>query len=305
MDTLEKRVMDVLPALTGKRIIIWGYGKSGRFLEWFLEEKCHLEIDYIIDDSISIYGKAIDRSFLLDYLEAKDTLILLALPDVGKVREILSEYGYIEGINFVDMIGKVYESGKERRELSHWEYFEYRYGVALQRQAEACAQSGGDANNYVITSFSTIRNIVEQCGITKGDALFDFGAGKGGALIGFYYLGILNLGGVELSKELYKIWMDNFTKLGISQNHCYNMDATMCTDIDNYNYFYICNPFRGETFRKVISNIENSFDRNPRKIRIIYVNTFCHKMVIANGIFHLEKQISSGQYIRLVNIYTT
>lgn len=298
----ENRIMDVLPILNGKKIIIWGYGKSGKFLEWFLEERCQLTVNYIIDDSVSIYGKAIDRSFLLDYLDAKEVMILLALPDVGKVKKILAEYGYIEDVNFVDMINRVYE-GKQRLELNHWQYFEYRYGVDLQRPEEY--GYGVNLNNYVIISFSTIRNIVKQCGMTKKDALFDFGAGKGGALIGFYNFGVFNLGGCELSKDIYNIWMDNFSKLGIKEKHCYNMDATLCTNIDNYNYFYLFNPFTGETFQKVISNIENSYDRNPRKIRIIYVNTFCHKMVIANGIFRLEKQISSGQYIRLVNIYTT
>lgn len=298
---LENKIMEVLPMLNGKKIIIWGYGKSGRFLEWFLKEKCRLTVDYIIDDSVSIYGKPIDRSFLLDYLDVNDIMILLALIDVENVKQILAKYGYIEDVDFVDMIDRVYE-GKQRLDLSHWQYLEYRYGVDLQKPEEECR---GDSNNYMLISLSTIRHVVEQCGMTKEDALFDFGAGKGGTLIGFYNLGILNLGGCELSRNIYNIWIDNFSKLGISQKNCYNMDATMCTDIDGYNYFYLFNSFKGETFQKVISNIETSYCRSPRKIRIIYVNTFCHKMVIANGIFRLEKQISSGQYIRLVNIYTT
>ena len=66
---LENKIMEVLPMLNGKKIIIWGYGKSGRFLEWFLKEKCRLTVDYIIDDSVSIYGKPIYRSFLLDCLD--------------------------------------------------------------------------------------------------------------------------------------------------------------------------------------------------------------------------------------------
>lgn len=300
----ENRVMETLPILKEKKIILWGYGKSGRFLEWFLEEKCHLMVDYIIDDSISVFGKAIDRSCLLDYLEADNVMILLALPDVEKVKKILAGYDYIEDVHYVDMIGKIYQGGGQRPEINHWQYLEYKYGIDLQKTEEECRENR-DANNYVITALSTIRDLVAQCGMTKEDALFDFGAGKGGALIAFYNFGVLNLGGCELSEDIYSIWMDNFSKLGINKKQCYNMDATLCTDIDDYNYFYLFNPFKGETFQKVISNVEDSYKRNPRKIRIIYVNTFCHKMVVQNGIFHLEKQISTGQYVRLVNIYTT
>lgn len=38
---------------------------------------------------------------------------------------------------------------------------------------------------------------------------------------------------------------------------------------------------------------------------MIYINTFCHDMVMASGVFKLEKQVEVNHFIPLANIYTT
>lgn len=48
----------------------------------------------------------------------------------------------------------------------------------------------------------------------------------------------------------------------------------------------------------------NSYKRKKRRIKIIYINTICHDMIMASGIFRLEKQIEVNHFIPLANIYT-
>ena len=40
-----------------KKVIVWGLGKSGKFLTQLLGEKTKLEIDFYIDEGIYIYSK--------------------------------------------------------------------------------------------------------------------------------------------------------------------------------------------------------------------------------------------------------
>lgn len=99
--------------------------------------------------------------------------------------------------------------------------------------------------------------------------------------------------------------LDNFNKIGISPENIINGDAARVkSELDEYNYFFMYNPFHGETFRHVIDNIEESQKRRKRRITLIYSGPYCHMEVIAHGIFKLSKQIYTDYSVRKVNIYT-
>ena len=84
----------------------------------------------------------------------------------------------------------------------------------------------------------------------------------------------------------------------------FTLDATEATDLlDRYNTFYLYDPFRGDTFRKVIDHIEDSVRRTKRHVRIIYANPWLHKEVEKNGIFRLTKQVNSEFFLNIVNEY--
>ena len=124
-------------------------------------------------------------------------------------------------------------------------------------------------------------------------------------MVQFYEYGFRNLGGVERDRELCTIAKDNFDRLKISDIEICFADAREITEIDRYNYFYFYNPFSGSVFQKVIDNIKDSYMRNHRKIRIIYINTVCHDMILDSGIFQIEKQIETKHWYPMVNIYMT
>ena len=81
------------------------------------------------------------------------------------------------------------------------------------------------------------------------------------------------------------------------------VDPEQTVILDMYDTFYLYDPFRGETFKKVIKNIEESVRRKSRKVTIVYANPWLHREVEAGGIFHLTKQISTEFFLNIVNVY--
>ena len=86
-------------------------------------------------------------------------------------------------------------------------------------------------------------------------------------------------------------------------------DAALFQELDDFNYFYIANPFDDTIMKPFLQNIKTSVSRKPRKIYIIYFNPLQHDMLISEG-FMLEQELSSGIYqpieevFRKVIIYT-
>ena len=103
---------------------------------------------------------------------------------------------------------------------------------------------------------------------------------------------------------LAEIARDNMKKLGEDMVAIFNEDATEFTDLlDMYDTFYLYDPFRGETFKKVIKNIEESVRRKDRNVTIVYANPWLHREVEAGGVYKLVKQISTEFYLNIVNVY--
>lgn len=140
---------------------------------------------------------------------------------------------------------------------------------------------------------------------TDGDAVFDFGCGKGEALLLFLRKGISRVGGIEYDNRLYQILLDNFQKLGYPTEGLLQGDAAGVTaEIDDYNYFYMYDPFEGKLFSDVIHNLEDSYQRKSRSMVLIYSVPSCHEAVVKNGYFKLCKQIKTDFLDdKIVNIY--
>lgn len=78
----------------------------------------------------------------------------------------------------------------------------------------------------------------------------------------FQKYGFNRFGGVEYDKQLFEILNQNFDKLGLCKEDLINGDATqLSSELDAYNYFFMYNPFVGNTFSDVIRNLESSWER--------------------------------------------
>jgi 16S rRNA G966 N2-methylase RsmD len=110
-------------------------------------------------------------------------------------------------------------------------------------------------------------------------SFFDAGFGKGAILIEAMKLGIPVVGGVELSEIMDEICRKNLKILGREKESTklYQANAAELTEqLDDFNLFYMSNPFPEVVLKQFAQNIIDSVKRKPRKIFIVYYHaTLC------------------------------
>lgn len=154
--------------------------------------------------------------------------------------------------------------------------------------------------------------ILDKCHVSNEDSIFDFGCGKGGAMLSFLDYGVKKIGGIEYQDSIYETMIRNFEHLGFSDNlkngsiNCIHGNAaSLSYELDEYNYFYYFAPFEGEVFEKTVENICQSIERVPRKVYIIYIFPQCHKMIENTGKFQLTNRFTNMTRQRVVHVYVT
>jgi ribosomal protein L11 methylase PrmA len=140
--------------------------------------------------------------------------------------------------------------------------------------------------------------------IRQGDAIIDFGSGKGGAIITMARFPFSKIAGVEISPELVQIAKTNLSRLGIERTEIFCSDASAFTELDEYTHVYFYHPFPCNVMEPVIKNIEASLTRRPRNMTIIYRNPVCHRAVIAGSLFKQVREIGPSGSKQVV-VYTS
>lgn len=301
-DVLEEKLENILSGVdTRREIFVWGYRGGGRVIYDLLERGGGIRTG-IIDSTYESNKLEIKKPEYLQEISPDDAIILLCMKNSVDLESMLESLGFRKNINYFSMVEQVY--GDSRHVLSDRYWFEYQYGVDIFTKKD---NRDGECHEYVATPWESLRRIMASLNVQETDALFDYGMGKGGVIIQLALNGVFqNLGGVELDEELYKTACKNFKKLELKPVKAVCADARSVTnELDAYNYFFFYNPFSGSVFETVLHNIVDSHKRKERRIRIIYINTVCHDMIMASGIFRLEKQIEVNHTIPLANIYTT
>ncbi len=344
-EEFKDRLDRVMLKAFGHRIVLWGYGYTGRFLSWYAEYYHGLSVDYIIEDNLPAsipYEFPIFRSSLFDfdYKDVKDAVVWLAVPEDAGVRSKLSGAGFLKDetyYGFLDLIygtqyryciaeqreetGQIFQKRKTGcRDVQFMEWLEYRYGCDLVTAVDSSNLSAEGTRSYKITTQKEIFPILDRCHCIpqEKDAIFDFGCGKGGAMLTFLDYGFRKAGGVEFEKALYDIMISNFDKLGLNISNrfaedeckyeitCIHGDARECREVlDDYNWFYYFDPFAGEVFAQTVRNICDSFKRKPRQIHIININPAFHDEIIRSGLFVLTNQFCVAMRQRVVDIFVT
>lgn len=293
----------------GKRTVLWGYGLSGLFIH-HLFYRVNRKIEYIVDDCSMNPKVPIMRSCEIEDIVPETCSVILSGERDIEAEKFLAERGFEENIHYIYARKYLYLNINIRKiwkNISYYEYLENKYGVDIveRKYVEKMENPKKDALNYSPGMGYPLMDVLDNFIFQPEDAVFDFGCGKGGALLLFKKKGVQRIAGVEYDKPLYNILLDNYNKMNVSSENIINGDAALIRkELDNYNYFFMYNPFVGETFRQVIDNIEESWDRKKRRITFIYSGPYCHQYVVAHGIFRLSKQIYTDYSVRNVNVYT-
>ena len=80
-------------------------------------------------------------------------------------------------------------------------------------------------------------------------------------------------------------------------------DALVYDDYDEYNYFYLANPFNASVMAPFLMHLKESLSRNPRTIYVLYLLPILHNMFINEG-FKVEKRLTFFTYPHECTVYS-
>lgn len=323
-EEFKEKLDEVMYKCMDKRVVLYGYGYSGKFVGWYAEYYHSIRPDYIITEDYSSnipyeFELYKDSLFDFDYKDVKNSVVWLCLPETEEIGKHLEKAGFKKNIayfNFGELVyGKNYNDYvNAAADIQFLTYIEHKCDCdfVTRRNVEDFKTTVAGMHPYVALSPKELFPILDKCHIVpnKEDAIFDFGCGKGSALISFLYYGFQKVGGVEYEDDIYSIMIRNFENMQLKQNnkqiHCIHDDAAnVREELDAYNWFYYFDPFAKDTFAKTIHNICASIRRKPRRIHIISINPHCHQIIKDTGYFILTNQFGIMTKQRVVDIFVT
>ena len=159
---------------------------------------------------------------------------------------------------------------------------------------------------YVPSGWHVLPRALRYIGVTDRDTFVDFGCGKGRVVHQAAKRPFRKVIGVEISPDLAKIARAT-VKTGRQRHRCDDVqivtaDATDFPVPDDMTVAYLFHPFQGETLEVVLQNIADSIDRNPRRVRLIYVHPIYADQVLQTKRFRLLKY-QRGRHLHRAAIY--
>jgi hypothetical protein len=156
------------------------------------------------------------------------------------------------------------------------------------------AGSGTELMGYVPTRWRSLRATFRHWPITADDVLLDYGSGKGRTVVwaaaNYRFRRII---GIELDEQLLLHAEANLARWNgrrlCDEVDLLQADATEYEVPDDVTVIFFGNPFVGAVFEKVIGKVQESLDRNPRELAVLYYHPRMHETLINAG-FSLERQ---------------
>jgi SAM-dependent methyltransferase len=156
------------------------------------------------------------------------------------------------------------------------------------------AGAGSNLMGYVPIRWRPLRELFRSWPVAPGGVLLDYGSGKGRATIwaaaNYRFQRII---GVELDAQLHASAQANLARWK-GRRLCDDVelvraDATEFEVPDDVTTIFFANPFTGSIFEKVLGKIQESLDRNPRELVILYYHARMHDSLVNAG-FTPERQ---------------
>ena len=149
---------------------------------------------------------------------------------------------------------------------------------------------------YVPSPWVVLPRALHCIGVSDDDVFVDFGCGKGRVVHQAARRPFRRVVGVEISPVLAEA-----ARTGLAarrhQHRCRDVeivvaDVTAFRVPDDLTIGYFYYPFTGQTFESVLRSIIESIDRNPRRVRLIYLGLSeePRSAILATGRFRLLKE---------------
>jgi hypothetical protein len=160
--------------------------------------------------------------------------------------------------------------------------FDHKFGVHTSgwiRQPEPSIEGSRAelGRPYDGSSPAQFKRIFQDMGIRYEDYAFvDFGSGKGRALLLASAFPFRSVTGIEWSQGLHEVAQRNINSY--SGPRVSSSISSVCMDAREFqiqsgkSVLYFFNPFGEEVMTRVLANVRESFQQNPRDIFLVYMN---------------------------------
>jgi SAM-dependent methyltransferase len=141
-------------------------------------------------------------------------------------------------------------------------------------------------NDSTPSAWLPLRRLLPPSTVGSTDVFCDFGSGKGRVVCQAAKYRFARVIGVELSEELNRIARENVARhrtVRAGRVEIVTADVLDWPIPDDLSVAYFYNPFVGEIFHTVVTRLIESFDRHPRRLRILYVNPREHQYLLSTG----------------------
>jgi SAM-dependent methyltransferase len=167
--------------------------------------------------------------------------------------------------------------------------FDRRYGVRTAGRIEA-SELGLNAHSclgYRPAGWMSLRRILPRREVTDHDVFADLGSGMGRVVLQAAKYPFRKVIGVEISETLHGISRENIDR-SRQRLRCRDIELVHADVLeyelpDDVTVVFMYNPFQGEGFATAIERLLQSEERNPRPLRIIYVNPVEERLLLGTG----------------------
>lgn len=180
---------------------------------------------------------------------------------------------------------------------------EFEIFLGIDTETPLTQKENPDYFRYEPSEYAGLIKIFDRLPLSPYDTLVDFGCGSGRVLFYCNQRFMCNVTGVEYDKKVYDALTKNADAyhsrfLNQRRKFCLlRMTAEEYVIEPTDNYFYFFNPFSDEVLRKVLDNIIESYQKNNRRITVIfYYCTYNMMTVIRKYPFKLKELIKLPDY---------
>ncbi len=139
------------------------------------------------------------------------------------------------------------------------------------RDKSLLKKSNGLYHGYSKTPEKHLKEIFDSLVFTGNDMLLDIGCGKGVVLKTAAGYPFKKVAGIDINAKCISVAVKNFQILGMeNQISCWQIDAAGFEHYDEYNVFFLCNPFSGPILEKVADKLLEVSEK--KTVTIIYYN---------------------------------
>ena len=160
--------------------------------------------------------------------------------------------------------------------------------------------------HYIASPWRQLRRALPRTEVGEADVFVDIGCGKGRmvleAAVGYPFRRCV---GVELAPEIYQQAVANIRNAEARHRRIRGRVELVNSDIcdfafpDDVTVVYAFNPFRGGVWETAMNALVESYDRVPRRIRLIYVNPEEHEVLSRMGRFTVERELPGTTVYRV------